>query len=123
MTKEEQIDFIKWLYKKAGKPFQICEYPAITSIYIPSKEHSIDILNFKSYCPDYIWSFLLQKAIEGINFESGGPHNYRIEQLYSQIDVCDVEEYDVEIMFDYNKYETIDKAKESALIWVKENES
>jgi hypothetical protein len=116
-------DFIKWVFDKAGEPFKVTVFPNITMIDFPIYEHSKDINDFEKVCPDWLKSFLWQKAIEGVNREARFEAKaFIIEQSYTSIKVYDwaKTEFCMATILDDNNEKN---AKEAALKYIWEQET
>lgn len=115
------IDFIKWMCEKAdnigydhefGKDHIIFGNYAIYNLQDPAFD-----LNEADWAYVY-YPLLLQRAIEGVNKSNG---RLDIEQDKSMIRICD-NKNSITNRCTLDKYDSIDAAKEAALMWVFEQE-
>jgi len=104
------IDFIKWCFDKAGIKYKENADGLFMYVYNNASWH-IGTLLFKNI----LWSYVLQKAIEGVNKMAG----YYVIEIplemglwYARVDGWDIDAMDG----------TINKCKESALKHIYEQE-
>ncbi len=118
-------DFVKWLYAKA-EGFQVAKYSNNHSeYYLPHREHSLDLSNVTYALENdkYNYSLLLQRAIEGVNRTSVYHELSYIKQNNLYVAVVDwnddmLDRWSIEPL----NIGSIDKAKESALRYIYEQE-
>lgn len=103
------IDFIKWVIKKAG--FKFDDY----NVYIGEAWYSWESIQNEGNWKLVYWPFMLQRAIEGVNMEN---LHWEIkadgQEIHLIHETCS-ERY-------YELITNIDAAKESALKYVKDQE-
>lgn len=110
------IDFIKWLCDKA-EGFVFYEYDEFDiEIETPCSENSFTDIG-SLMANDAFYPLLLQRAIEGVNRES----KYTVNQYHNSIPVCK-NGYAISVPFDLECFDSNDKAKESALQYIYEQE-
>ncbi len=113
------IDFIKWMCDKAeGFDFFEDDIDVIDDYILYFNGYGISYLD-SDLKTTAMYLLLNQRAIEGINKEDG---IYRVEQMYNMVEVLNSDEYDVAINYEFTEYVFPDQAKESALMYIYEQE-
>ena len=118
------IDFIKWMIKKAGwkwiPPFE-SETVSMTISSIQIDQYDTLVFITDDFNKSVWFHILLQRAIEGINRECPNGGLYWIEQGMNYLEAidnnCDYEQFDID------KYDfSFDQTKEATLEYIYEQE-
>jgi hypothetical protein len=119
MTKTELI--IRAI-QDAGEPFSVEVFEKCTMVKLPIYDHNKYIEEFDEYCPDWLYDYLLTKAIEGVNRKSRKEkQSFTITSNHAFIEVYDWRWMNQGFMAYFKDVGEI-KAKESALTWIYEQE-
>lgn len=110
------IDFIKWMCDKAGFSIEIRSLKTGTEIYITVDNNFPGVNIHSGFYEIYIAPLLLQRAIEGVNKNS---KYFTIFQNYKYIAVTNRKSFRHLMQTD----SVSDKAKESALRYIYEQEA